>query len=754
MTTALAADSADFIWTTAEGLEKDSDLSQRLGFIKMSDMEQAETAVYVELTLPEGVEWQQSIAGADGIGNSADDPDISAYIEGHGCTASAQLVSGDENEYVVRFDTDGTVSDWNDFYIKAKFDDMKISSGAADEIKAEIIVKGVSDSNVLFSESAVCLIGTTDEATITCSVEKPVSIAVGHEQELAEITWRENMPGALRVGDKFVLTLPAKFEWDESASDWEDALEGKYGLAATVTVADDEECILEITATSTIFSDSISFTGFVTAFPSAGDGELELCIEAELESDADFDDTSLVVAFVGEQQGIIEVEDDQDDNVYIGQIPAIMDTFTIKTTGGPFSDGDKIFLTLSPNAVWGINPPELSGDWEDQESSLCSVDLDWVGSFDDGRSIWLKVPDGEIYDEIEFTKMPAAVIPFDVAIPITITLGGTYDSEAAVIGPAPMAHADLQTEITPIDQSGLNLAAGAITLTEKGKDAFKAIAPLDIFNYIFLKLPTGVYFADEPTVTINGEETDVTLWQSVHFDYSDYHEDPGNPGETDPGTMPAPYYDEPFEAGQSSIIFIQFDDYAADFRDKRIDTVNISDITYDFDSRYKNVGPIPVAIGGTLLNDWLATSSVSGQELVETPLYSAVNTSSGTPRLFTIGSTSYSINGLENTMDVAPYISGERTYLPIRYVGYALGLTDNDILWDGVNQTVTLIKGNKVIQLKAGSTDMLVNGAVLAMDAAPEITGERLCLPVRFVAQAFGAAVGWDEAARTVSITI
>ena len=40
----------------------------------------------------------------------------------------------------------------------------------------------------------------------------------------------------------------------------------------------------------------------------------------------------------------------------------------------------------------------------------------------------------------------------------------------------------------------------------------------------------------------------------------------------------------------------------------------------------------------------------------------------------TIGETTYTVNGEEATMDVAPVIgSGDRTYVPVRFVGEALG---------------------------------------------------------------------------------
>lgn len=121
---------------------------------------------------------------------------------------------------------------------------------------------------------------------------------------------------------------------------------------------------------------------------------------------------------------------------------------------------------------------------------------------------------------------------------------------------------------------------------------------------------------------------------------------------------------------------------------------------------------------------------------------------------FVIGSTSFSVNGVEQTMDVAPYIKDGRTYLPVRFVAQALGVADANILWDEATQKVTLLKGDKVVQLTIGSKAMLVNGVTITMDVAPELTSDRTMLPFRAIAQAFGATVGWDEATQTVTMDL
>ena len=56
----------------------------------------------------------------------------------------------------------------------------------------------------------------------------------------------------------------------------------------------------------------------------------------------------------------------------------------------------------------------------------------------------------------------------------------------------------------------------------------------------------------------------------------------------------------------------------------------------------------------------------------------------------TIGTKSMIINGTAIAMTSAPVIVNSRTFLPLRDLGYALGLSDNKIAWDDTTKTATL----------------------------------------------------------------
>ncbi len=101
-------------------------------------------------------------------------------------------------------------------------------------------------------------------------------------------------------------------------------------------------------------------------------------------------------------------------------------------------------------------------------------------------------------------------------------------------------------------------------------------------------------------------------------------------------------------------------------------------------------------------------------------------------------------------MDVAPYIKDDRSFVPVRYLGEnMLGAT---VVWNEGEQTVLLKKGAVEVVLTIGSKTYTVNGEAKSADVAPEIVDSRTFLPARYVAEAFGALVGWDAAGYIVTI--
>ncbi|QGG47190.1 copper amine oxidase N-terminal domain-containing protein [Heliorestis convoluta] len=119
---------------------------------------------------------------------------------------------------------------------------------------------------------------------------------------------------------------------------------------------------------------------------------------------------------------------------------------------------------------------------------------------------------------------------------------------------------------------------------------------------------------------------------------------------------------------------------------------------------------------------------------------------------FVIGENVYTVNGVEKQMDAAPYIKDGRTFLPVRFVADALGVSENNIIWNQATQSATIIKGDRIVSVQIGNNVMTVNGTPLTMDVAPEIRDGRTFLPLRFIGQALGADMEWVAETQTVIV--
>ena len=87
-------------------------------------------------------------------------------------------------------------------------------------------------------------------------------------------------------------------------------------------------------------------------------------------------------------------------------------------------------------------------------------------------------------------------------------------------------------------------------------------------------------------------------------------------------------------------------------------------------------------------------------------------------------------------MDAVPYVSNDRTMIPIRAVTEAFGL---EVAWDG-NESLITLDGR--IKMKVGEKTMTSGGRNIELDTAPEIKDGRTYIPVRALAeQALGKKV-------------
>lgn len=141
---------------------------------------------------------------------------------------------------------------------------------------------------------------------------------------------------------------------------------------------------------------------------------------------------------------------------------------------------------------------------------------------------------------------------------------------------------------------------------------------------------------------------------------------------------------------------------------------------------------------------------------------------------FRIGEAQYTVDNITKPMDASPFIENDRTYLPVYYVGEALGLGTT---WSPEKNQVTVFKKKSAkingvdsevqdqLIFTIGSKKLiyifhqynLINGWKLnqyesEMDVTPVIRDSRTYLPAGHVVQFFDYSAFWKDAEQTVTL--
>lgn len=105
------------------------------------------------------------------------------------------------------------------------------------------------------------------------------------------------------------------------------------------------------------------------------------------------------------------------------------------------------------------------------------------------------------------------------------------------------------------------------------------------------------------------------------------------------------------------------------------------------------------------------------------------------------------INGQQVGFDQPPVERAGRVFVPLRGVFQRLGAS---VVYS--NGVINATGNGRNVSLRIGSNQATVNGQTQYLDVAPFLIGARTLVPLRFVAQALGATVDWNNNTRTVTI--
>lgn len=113
------------------------------------------------------------------------------------------------------------------------------------------------------------------------------------------------------------------------------------------------------------------------------------------------------------------------------------------------------------------------------------------------------------------------------------------------------------------------------------------------------------------------------------------------------------------------------------------------------------------------------------------------------------GPISVVLDGAPLLLDVPPIQIEGRVLVPLRGVFERLGARVN---FDADTQTVTATRQATTIILRLGSREARVGDRIVTLDVPPLALRGRTFVPLRFISEAMGARVDWDDRTRTVLI--
>jgi len=605
------------------------------------------------------------------------------------------------------------------------FSGLVVRSGAGD-LMVEFTAPSGSAFN--FASLDIANVDATDNINVQAGTIKKIGDAGGY---IDTITISENYPGILKEGDTIAFKLPAGFSWGDSdyivaEGGW--AFDGYHGMGTggdfsfTVNGRDLILTINELPDSVSsagkimIGTESLSSTyplggyAFIEVDDGTAPGNIILKVKA---SDPDITINDLTAASFDEYG--ITLETTAVTEVIAGRTDQKLGEFVIKeAVRNSLKKGQTIYFDLPEGVKWvDYGTIEIDGTAVINEDDYTAV----TGS--EGRKIKNTLTaNSEEVTQLTFKDMKVSIEPW-FSGPLEIVVSGTVDVGGRVTVAEVIQPVVISVEgMTNVVFGAMNQKAGDIIITESESGTIMSKAGND---QIFITLPEGVSFAGTPHAEVITGDLDL--------------------GEVKIGSTGVATVDD------GLLIKI-----TADSSQKSV--IKISDVYLTLDrtvpegvvkAKLEGIKDFGWAQGSTALLDFNTSESMGSADIARTitPLVSGTAS-------FIIGSSTYQVGGISHIMDVTPYIKDDRSFVPVRYLGEnMLGAT---VDWNEGEQKVVLTRGGIELVLTIGSKTYTVNGVERTADVAPEIVNSRTFLPARYVAEAFGASVGWDAATYTVTI--
>ncbi|WP_017810955.1 stalk domain-containing protein [Paenibacillus shenyangensis] len=542
----------------------------------------------------------------------------------------------------------------------------------------------------------------------------------------------ESVSRSLKTGNAVKIKLPAGFEWDAVGAFT--PLYGDLSSSDITTSVDGDTLNISAKNTDTMSSTASSFDLALAYHVDDEDKAKEGDVTATVSGNSSANVSSLVVGTYGEYGGGVTVA--SPTTVVAGQDEQqIGDVVVKEAVAGSFIEGRTVTLQLPEGARWqsvyedGEGTTGTTGS-VDTANGLVAPNITYTGT--DGRTLKMTFP-------TKNTSNNAGSITLK-DVEIAVQPGFTGDLNATVAGSQGLTGTvKLATAVSSVSLSATNAtyniaigtdnaAIGDLTLKEGAAGALTD----DDNGLVEILLPAGVTFGSTPTVSVTSGDLRIRNVSVDTYNNS--------------GTQGVLRFYVDSESTTASTISIngvnlridrtvpQGEIIAKVQGDAAANTAyhGAGDVTDVWHDSYRYAAQAAIASIGTAPAD---------------------QTDNAVTAIYTIGSTAYSVNGTTRTAEVAPYVENGRTYLPVRYVAEALGVSQANILFDKATSMVTLIKGDRVVQLKLKTNQLTINGSTINMDVKAVTKANRTVLPIAWVGKALDATVQYDAAAKTVTVT-
>ena len=641
-------------------------------------------------------------------------------------------------------------------YFFIHLDNVWVDSGFSGDVDA--VIEG--QSGTVFRDGRV-IVASVGSGSVEISVDGVKTITTGNLNEIDNIRFKEDRPGAIDDGDRIKLKLPNGFKWEYDADEskhW--SYVDKDAEIFTIEKTEDNDRTLVIRADGE--SSTVPTYAILKGLKVIVDDETVARlgdVRVTVRGNASTTPGEFIVAKYGEYGAQAYAVGDP-KIVYAGRTGAVADEYTEigkfaieEDVKASLVKGRTITLQLVGGAKW----VRESEDRDDDDSYKYVKDMKIDSAESKNYNQCFKSPGqwqiiGNARDTIKYTideessdAMKAVFegarisISADARGDIKLVVGGTAGASGEFVV------AEVKKPVTAsVDGTAPDLTIGQqtveippIVVTENDAEAIDASQGYKD-KWLVLEFPHGVLPTKPDTVEV--VEGDIQL---------------------DEDSMSAKY-NSSTNAWQVRVRVKATSTKPSSIRFAGI-RVTTDRTVPEGDLQVKVKGSALVQNGESSIK-WADESShepeltndFPGADYITTVTAARCGTPAPTDKkstaVFTIGEKTYILDGEEITMDVAPYIVGDRTFLPVRFVSNAVGVSDESILWNNAARTVTIFKGNRVVQMAIGSRNMNINGASVLMDVAPEIRYDRTMLPIRPLSTALGCEILWDDTTRTVTI--